>query len=65
MEISAKTGQNVDNTFQITVTGIYKNIKGNNELEQEPVNRKAAGSVRIDNRSYSKPTAAKKKNCGC
>ena len=51
MEISAKTGQNVDDTFQVTVTNIHKGLMGGS-APKEPENRqKPAGSVRIDNRS--------------
>ena len=35
MEISAKTGQNVENTFQMTVTNIHKNLHGEKDKPEE------------------------------
>ena len=64
MEISAKTGQNVENTFQITVTNIHKNLHGDKDKGEEVKNRNPAQSVKIDNRSYKKPINQKKK-CAC
>ena len=66
MEISAKTGQNVENTFQITVTNIHKNLHGDKDKGQEVVNNRTnpSQSVKIDSRSLKKKDR-EKKGCKC
>ena len=65
MEISAKTGQNVTNTFQMIVTNIYRTLHG----DTEQVGSKGPGSqsIHINNKSVAKADkdAAAKKGCKC